>query len=699
MNSNNLTITDDIHFVRKFFKHIPSLRLVSKIMPGNQQGKGMIEDYEEDAILTLFNRGQSLGMEKEFTSNSPLLYLPLVAIFPVLTHLELHKIPPDCIQGWETLMKQLKSLVVIDAGIEDVYDVIVTAVVKSERRRQRLVSREKARAVQIKEEQMEALKDAALTSQARESTTEGLSGTTGATQPDESEEDDDATIASLKMWPGLRHLSMSQNSFPALLHSNTFMNTQSLVSLDLSHNLFNAPPQGLIHLHNLNELNLSYNMIEGVHAIYHTLGNVAVLDLRGNRLESLSGLERLWNLEKVDVRDNLLVDGAEVGRLAALPGIREVWAEGNPYCPKQPKYRLMILAVFKANGHNVLLDGSFASFAEKMALSNMSPSFSTSISTVNNVANIPAASAPVATFAQDHSHSRSPSDAKRGLNTTNKTSSVSGSNAPINKPNKKTLVKANKRIKRVVNLDAAIQEEQQESIPSPPVVDAGVEGSDELHDDEVAAVMTKTSGQAQGSGADGAVKKKKVIKKKKNGKGAAPLPMETPAAPTDGNEQANESGNNGNSQQGDEKVVRKPKKRLAKMKAEGAATVAEEDHDPHLDHSLCRDGRHVHKHRLAHLEKAMTSLQLERSNNNGGGASGHQREPSRGIRKAPTMPPNGAISPRLRPSSPIGSLSSDEGATNEYKRKIEAMRNEAGRNWLKVLAEMDGDSTQLPSDF
>ena len=59
--------------------------------------------------------------------------------------------------------------------------------------------------------------------------------------------------------------------------------------------------------------------------------------------------------------------------------------------------------MFKANGHDLLLDGTFASFTEKRALVHMSPSaFSTTISSINNVnlAHIPAATAPSATFAK-----------------------------------------------------------------------------------------------------------------------------------------------------------------------------------------------------------------------------------------------------------------------------------------------------------
>lgn len=337
-NNNGITINDDIHFIHKFLKNITGLRLVAKIPPGMEnQTKGRIEDYGGDAILSLF-AGSS--------SSSPSLLLPLAGTFQDLTHLELHKIPPRCIEGWETLMTQLKSLVIIQAGIEDVYDVIVTAVVSSERRRRQRAYKEKNRAVLIKQEQREALKDATLISQQQQrhdsahsiASSGSLSSLEGGSPIDKSYDADDKEILnSIKMWPVLRHLSVSDNALPGLAQSDTFAYSQAIVTLDLSHNLFLAPPPALIHLHNLHSLNLSYNMINSVQSIYQILGNIAVLDLRSNRLESLCGLERLWNLEKVDVRENHLDEAAEIGRLAALPGIREVWADRNPFCTSQVK--------------------------------------------------------------------------------------------------------------------------------------------------------------------------------------------------------------------------------------------------------------------------------------------------------------------------------------------------------------------------
>ncbi|KAF9361701.1 hypothetical protein BGX26_000056 [Mortierella sp. AD094] len=716
-NSSNLTLTDDIHFIRKVLKNIPSLRLVAKIPPGDHvQGKGRIEGFNADAILTLFSHGQSLELNGEDPNNknSSMLFLPLPAIFTSLTHLELHKIPPNCIEGWETLMERLRSLVIIQSGIEDVYDVIVTTVVNSEKRRRQRISREKSRAVQIKEEQQEALKDAVLTTQELEGAS--TAPTAADSENDESQNaeglngslaldlDDTIVLSSLKMWPALRHLSFSDNSLPSLTHNDTFSYTKSITSLDLSRNLFLSPPSGLIHLHNLNDLDLSYNMISGVQSIYQVLGNISVLSLRGNRLESLSGLERLWNLEKVDVRENHLDEAAEVGRLAALPGIREVWSERNPFCTTQPKYRLEILAVFKANGHELLLDGTFASFIEKRALSNLSPSsFTTTISSINNVANIPAASAPVATFAQEltHSHhsqnhSRTQSAVEEALNATSKVTSGAGPTSPISKLTKKKLVKSTKRVKRVVNLDSDHEGEHENENPAAPA-DMDVKELDGSHDDEVAAVTAKVHQGVLGYPAKVVVKKKK----KKNGKTTSPsqTTVDSSALVESNGHHDHAQHNHGNH---GEDATNKPKKRVTRKESAGMANVSfaegNKDQDPDVDHSLCHDGHHVHKHRLAHLENSIAALHLERP-------SAHQREPSRGILKRnSTMPasttthsgaiiPSGAISPRLRPSSPIGSFSSDDGGADGYRRRIEAMRNEAGKNWLMVLAEMDTEST------
>ncbi|KAG0026786.1 hypothetical protein BGZ81_006094 [Podila clonocystis] len=671
-NNASITVNDDIHFIHKFLKKITGLRLVAKIPPGMEnQAKGRIEGYAGDAILSLFSGG-----------SSPSLLLPLAGIFQDLTHLELHKIPPRCIEGWETLMAQLKSLVIIQAGIEDVYDVIVTAVVSSERRRRQRVFKEKNRAVLIKQEQREALKDAVLISQQQRhdsahsiasSTSSGSSeGTSSGMDPSYANADDKEILNSIKMWPMLRHLSVSDNALPGLVQSETFAYSQAIVTLDLSHNMFLAPPPALIHLHNLHSLNLSYNMINSVQSIYQILGNIAVLDLRSNRLESLCGLERLWNLEKVDVRENHLDEAAEIGRLAALPGIREVWTDRNPFCTSQPKYRLEILAVFKANGHELLLDGTFASFTEKRSLASMSPtSFSTTLSSINNVnlAHIPTASAPSATFAKDlnktaslvkSSPTQQPSTSSpsgpapvsgpgsgrsKEPSRTGSESLLAGSSgqllsSPTNKLVKKKLAKSSKRVKRIVNLDSDHDEEE------------GHHSECEHEHEPHKGVL----------GPPAEIGKKK---KKKKAKAVAGEEDET-----------------------------KPKKKGTKKKVapENNGGVSFADHDG-------AEGDH-HVHRVAQLEQSMEKLTHHNHTGNGGSSLATSPRPKSILKRPSVVFANGEHEyGYLRPSSPKGSISSTSsvegfGGADGYRRKIEAMRNEAGSNWLKVLAEMEGDASK-----
>ncbi|KAF9345490.1 hypothetical protein BGX26_003070 [Mortierella sp. AD094] len=759
-SSNSMTIADDVHFIHKFLKKITGLRLVSKIPPGlDVPVKGRIEGYSGEGILSLL---RVLQLDQDSTPSrqqSPQLLLPLAATFSSLTHLELHKIPPRSIDGWESLMPQLKSLVVIQSGMEDVHDVIVTAVVESERRRRQRVSKEKNRAVLIRQEQREALKDAAMTSRSRrmgQGSTSSLSSaspeSSQASSPsslsqssttmlggDFTSDDDQAILNSIKMWPVLRHLSVSDNALPALQNNNTFSYTQAIVTLDLSHNLLISPPPGLIHLHNLHNLNLSYNMLTSVQAIYQILGNITELDLRGNRLESLCGLERLWNLEKIDVRENHLDEAAEVGRLAALPGIREVWSEMNPFCTIQPKYRLEILAVFKANGHDLLLDGTFASFIEKRALANMSPtSFSTTISSIINLANIPAASGPTAVLAKGLASpppritrpdttttgtgagsDRRDSTDRRNSSTKSRDDSLIatsplGTNptSPPAKLVKKKLVKSSKRVKRIVNLDS--DHERDDDYNS-----EGEEDGGEHHHHH--AGDNYNGGDAAYSkvlGPPVAIGKKKVIKKK-----PATTEAGVPAAATEG--------------VAEEKKTKK--KVVKKKKSQGPVSFANNNtdtnnnnnsiagngdndetscldkgrQDPNADHSHCKDNRHVH--RLAQLEDSMNGMQLHNNTNSNSNHNHarHHSQPSRGILKKTSdgsshdshshnnhnnsnsnshgIHHHGGIN-GLRAPSPLDYSSSDDGGAEGYRRKIEAMRNEAGSNWLKVLAEMDSNS-------
>jgi len=128
-------------------------------------------------------------------------------------------------------------------------------------------------------------------------------------------------------FPNLRHLSLHSTtllSFPTLPLSR-------LTSLDLSFNLLNAIPSSLSSLSSLQFLNLSNNLITSLRNAPSALGNITSLNLSRNRIDCLVGLERVLGLERIDVRSNELPEFDEVGRLAVLPHIREVWCSNNRF--------------------------------------------------------------------------------------------------------------------------------------------------------------------------------------------------------------------------------------------------------------------------------------------------------------------------------------------------------------------------------
>lgn len=168
--------------------------------------------------------------------------------------------------------------------------------------------------------------------------------------------DDDHT-SSRARFPNLRHLSLhhvSLLSFPRLP-------LQSLSHLDLSHNLLNDLPD-LSQLSSLVSLDLSHNLISSVRSAQSSLGNIATLNLSHNRIECLVGLDRVPGLRRVDLRHNDISDPGEVGRLAVLPQVTEIWVAGNPL---SGEYRAEISAAFAAEGKEVLLDSTPLTWSEK----------------------------------------------------------------------------------------------------------------------------------------------------------------------------------------------------------------------------------------------------------------------------------------------------------------------------------------------
>ncbi|KAI9639248.1 uncharacterized protein MKK02DRAFT_39544 [Dioszegia hungarica] len=179
-------------------------------------------------------------------------------------------------------------------------------------------------------------------------------------------------------FPHLRHLSLPSTSLLAL----PSLPLTHLSSLDLSHNLLNAIPSSLSSLPSLASLNLSYNLITSVrNAPLALVGPTTTLNISHNRIDCLVGLDRCPSLQRVDVRYNDLVEVGEVGRLAVLPKVKEVWVAGNEFTsPNAPAvggvggggggdgWRVELGVMFAQEGREVIVDDTAFSWNEKRSI-------------------------------------------------------------------------------------------------------------------------------------------------------------------------------------------------------------------------------------------------------------------------------------------------------------------------------------------
>ncbi|KAL2753582.1 hypothetical protein ACRALDRAFT_1010674, partial [Sodiomyces alcalophilus JCM 7366] len=173
-------------------------------------------------------------------------------------------------------------------------------------------------------------------------------------------------------WRFLKHLSLADNDMTTILAPSLAPLADTLQSLDLSSNLFNQIPDSLATLTALRSLNLSHCMIESLNSLTRNpLPAITALNLRGNRLQSIAGIEKLFPLERLDLRDNGITDPMELARLTGIPEIREIWVEGNPFCRTHRDYRTTIFNLFrKTPGYTVdiIIDRTGPSHSERRYL-------------------------------------------------------------------------------------------------------------------------------------------------------------------------------------------------------------------------------------------------------------------------------------------------------------------------------------------
>jgi len=96
-----------------------------------------------------------------------------------------------------------------------------------------------------------------------------------------------------------------------------------------------------------------------------------VLNLKGNRIESLAGIEKLLSLERLDLRENRIRDPVELARLTGMPNFREVYVTRNPLVKTHLDYRVTIFNLFRTSPgyiEDVLIDASGPGYSERRQL-------------------------------------------------------------------------------------------------------------------------------------------------------------------------------------------------------------------------------------------------------------------------------------------------------------------------------------------
>ncbi|ORZ11207.1 hypothetical protein BCR42DRAFT_421752 [Absidia repens] len=304
-NRHSRTIQDDIIHIHHCLSRITALKLHMHVLIHPETG---VARSGQRAIL---------GYEAPLTQQGNNVMLSL-SPFHQLSFLELDHIHPRMVGGWTSFAPRLMSLVIKRAGIEDAEEIVQT----------------------LHQQQ----------------------------QHDEDHQDEQANSTNNKCgFHQLQMLSLQDNNLTTL-ELAPLQQMQSLTHLNVSSNLLIDVPHSLSILYNLHSLNLSHNMISFTTGINTILGNIQELNLRGNRLTNIVGLDRLWALERLDLRDNRIEDMTEMTRLTNLPNLDDVWVAGNPFTSTNTSYRVDLFNEFHQHNPSFKLDGTGPSFAEKLRL-------------------------------------------------------------------------------------------------------------------------------------------------------------------------------------------------------------------------------------------------------------------------------------------------------------------------------------------
>ncbi|CAL1531489.1 unnamed protein product [Lymnaea stagnalis] len=153
-------------------------------------------------------------------------------------------------------------------------------------------------------------------------------------------------------WDLVLVADLSHNSFSDIPDCIQLM--PNIENLNLSHNVIESI-QNLQWLSQLTHLDLSKNNIRHVDSLHTKMGNVKVVKLAHNRLESLHGFAKLFSLEKLDVSHNKIVSIEELKYVSQLPCLEDLLLVGNAVT-NTLDYRTKTLELFGDRVREVVLD-------------------------------------------------------------------------------------------------------------------------------------------------------------------------------------------------------------------------------------------------------------------------------------------------------------------------------------------------------
>lgn len=144
------------------------------------------------------------------------------------------------------------------------------------------------------------------------------------------------SIEGLETNVGLKSLWLGKNKIEAITGLDNLVN---LEQLDIQNNRLTTLGDGLRHLVNLRELYLACNRIPDVTGLPQ--GNLEIVDLSTNGVQSLAGVEALSTLQEMWLTSSAFTSYDDLRYLAALPKLNCLYLEHSPIA-KDFEYRMVV---------------------------------------------------------------------------------------------------------------------------------------------------------------------------------------------------------------------------------------------------------------------------------------------------------------------------------------------------------------------